>query len=199
MDSFVQPVNLLKSISVLAVLGTVLLSESSRVLADEPVSVRQIAIPYYAKGQGSPAAVVRINRIYTDHQRRGFFRIGLLPMLVAEDVRVEVFQPCEALDALQGAKKWLKPASSQALEWRNVRFVFPQETAPRLEANKLRLSEDGAWKLTDGVVVRWGTNETHRSEAILQVTGTRAGELFLAHGGTESLNLLQNPTDTRTR
>lgn len=169
-----------------------LLSGSLTTSLADSASMQEIAIPYYAKGQGSPAAVVRIKKVYTDHQRRGFFRIGLLPVLVAEDVKIEIIQPQETLAALQQARRWLKPTATQkALEWRRVQFFFPAETEPRLEAAKIHLSEAGAWRLTGGVVLRHGTNQTRQAEATLQVTGPQAGELLATHQGGQRLNLLQ--------
>lgn len=199
MESSVQPVGLLKPGYVFAVLGWLLLSGSTASPALDPAVIRDVTIPYYSRGGSSPAAVVRIKRLFTDYQRRGFFRIGLLPMLVAEGVRIEILQPEETLAALQGAQKWLHSrAARKGLEWRDVQFHFQTEAAPRLEATRLQLSDDGAWRLTDGVVFRLGTNEWRQLEAILQVTGPKAGELLMRSDGAERLHLLQHLSEKRT-
>jgi hypothetical protein len=199
MDRSVQPIRLLKPICASAALGWMLFSGGTASFGIESATLQQVTIPCYAQGKSSPAAVVHIKTLFTDYQRRGFFRIGLLPLLVAEDVRIEVLQPEETATALQGAKKWLNPGTARkALEWRRVQFIFPNETTPRLEAGRVQLSEDGTWRLTDGVVFRAGTNETRQAEAILQVTGTQAGELRPTHSQAACLNLLQNFTDKST-
>jgi hypothetical protein len=162
--------------------------------------VQNIAIPYYSKGQSAPSAVVRINRLFTDYQRRGFFRIGLLPTLVADGVKVEVLDQTQVLDALESAHKWLKPAAvGKTLEWRQVEFVFPDAKRPRLEAAKVNPAADGAWRLTEGVTFRSGTNETRQAAAVLQVTGSRAGELQWGSPSGSGLNLLETFTDNTIR
>ncbi|MDB6033520.1 MAG: hypothetical protein JWM16_3858 [Verrucomicrobiales bacterium] len=195
-----QPIRLLKIICITAVLAGLLVPSGRTVPQVDPDTVQNIAIPYYAKGQSAPAAVVRIHRLFTDYQRRGFFRIGLLPTLVAEGVKVEVLDPTQVLAALEAAHKWLKPAAvGKALEWRYVEFVFPDAKRPRLEAAKVNPAVDGAWRLTEGVTFRSGTNETREAAAVLQVTGTRAGELQWGSAPTGSLNLLETFTDNTIR
>jgi hypothetical protein len=196
----VEPIQLLKTIGAVALLGWLCLSPVAAIPQVEPGTVQDIAIPYYAKGQSSPAAVVRIKRVFTDYQRRGFFRIGLLPTLVAEDVKVEVFEPGQVLAALQGAHKWLKPAAAgKALEWRRARFVFTGDKEPRLEAARVHLGEEGIWRLSDGVVFRSGTNEMRQAAASLQIVGSNAGELQLSSQPPRSLNLLQISTNNTIR
>jgi len=47
-------------------------------------------MPVYLKSESLPVAVFRANRIYHDHQRKGFFRIGGLPLLVLEGLSLEL-------------------------------------------------------------------------------------------------------------
>jgi hypothetical protein len=47
-----------------------------------------LALPVYLD-LSSPATVVRADSVSREHQRRGFFRIGALPLLVCEGVTVE--------------------------------------------------------------------------------------------------------------
>lgn len=53
------------------------------------VSVNNLVVPFYAAGQSEAVAVLRVEHVFRDHERRGFFRIGLLPLLVGEGVRLE--------------------------------------------------------------------------------------------------------------
>jgi hypothetical protein len=196
----VQPIQVLKTLCVAAMLGWCFMPGAGAAPQIEPGTVQDIAIPYYAKGQSTPVAVVRIKRLFTDYQRRGFFRIGLLPTLVAEGVQVEVSDSRQVVAALQGAQRWLKPAAvGKALEWRQVEFEFSELKGTRLEATRVQIAEGGAWQLSGGVLLRSGTNELRRASAILQVTGANAGDLLLDNGPSTSLNLLQLYTDNITR
>ena len=45
---------------------------------------------YVDRAKKGRAAVIRIDALYKDYQRKGFFRVGLLPVAIAEGVTVEV-------------------------------------------------------------------------------------------------------------
>jgi hypothetical protein len=163
----------------------------------DPATVQDLAIPYYAQGQSSPAAVIRIRRLFTDHQRKGFFRIGLFPILVADEVKVEVIQPDAALAGLNAARAWLKPkAAKKSLEWRHVQVFFRNEPKPRLEVDRILLADQGGWRLSGPIHVTLGTNEFQALEGLLQVTGPQAGQLTL--GGSGNLNILQLCSDSHS-
>jgi hypothetical protein len=49
-----------------------------------------------------PVAALKIGRIFTDHRRLGFFRIKLLPVLVAEGVHLEFAQANPQTNWLEG-------------------------------------------------------------------------------------------------
>src|ERR1035438_2416717 len=67
-----------------------------------------------------PVATLKIGRIFTDHRRLGFFRIKLLPVLVAEGVHLEFAQASLQTNWLEGFR--FDPAlsvSRSAVEWRD--------------------------------------------------------------------------------
>lgn len=143
-----------------------------------------IAYPVYAPEASVPIAVVRVQATRTEYQRRGFLRIGALPMLVAEQVRVEVRDPRATVAQLSGLPEWLRaPGKGRAGEVRDFQMFDPAEPSrPWLSADRVRFAPNGQWELT-GVVVRGlGLAAQPFSHALLQVTGERAGQVLLPDG-----------------
>ena len=58
-------------------------------VASAGIQAMGVVAPVYLSGQVHASAVLRVGEISTGYQRRGFFRIGLLPMVVAKGVVVE--------------------------------------------------------------------------------------------------------------
>ena len=143
-----------------------------------------IAYPVYAAEASVPIAVVRVQSTRTEYQRRGFLRIGALPMLVAEQVRVEVRDPRATVAQLSGLPEWLRaPGKGRAGEVRDFQMFDPAEPArPWLSADRVRFAPNGQWEMT-GVVVRGpGMASQPFGYALLQVTGERAGQVLLPDG-----------------
>jgi len=121
---------------------------------------------------------VHAEHIYVDHERRAFFRIGLLPLLVIEDVQVQL----QSVECLTNALAELRPRYLPAgelrkLEMRNLEIMMLGETQPRLRATTARIESDGAIRLAD-VSVRDAVGiQQSFPKAILQIAGPRAGTL----------------------
>jgi hypothetical protein len=67
------------------------------------VAGKRATIPIFVREQPRPVLIIRIDSIFKDYQRKGFFRIGLLPQWVAEGVTLE-FREC-ASQFLAGLKE----------------------------------------------------------------------------------------------
>jgi hypothetical protein len=151
--------------------------------AGSELEIGGVTYPFYAPGGSEPAVLVQIDRVHKDYQRRGFFRIGALPMLAAEAVTVRIAQPEHALTALGKLDARLRQTGQvKAVEWRAVSFIFGSEFTPRLHAGRMRLSRGATWELLDGVRVNSSTNEVRFSRAVLHVAGERAGQITAETG-----------------
>lgn len=151
--------------------------------ADSPLSgsrMADVTMPFYLGAEQEPSAVLRAEKVFRDYQRRGFFRIGLLPMAVLEGVVIEVRHPAQIGASLGQLQQWLRRDATGCLELRRVRIVLDQTPARSLEAGCARPLPDGAWQLLGGVRWEAGTNLLQAASATLQVTGERAGRLILA-------------------
>ena len=147
-------------------------------LPEEMKRVKGIGVPIYLKGHNKPSVIIRIESMRPDHERRGFFRIGVLPIVVADGVRLEVLDPGHGAEALSGAANWLSGRSgSRPVELRQVTLIVGREPIPWLEANRARTDNSGQLRLLDGITIRHGETTTRSSGGVLHLSGTNAGRV----------------------
>ena len=138
--------------------------------------INGVVIPIFLEDNRPAAAVLKVDKIHTEYQRRGFFRIGLLPLVVMEGVKIDFRQANAASSALARLPKEMKPwAGSRMLELRDVKFAFRAEPKERLRAGKMRWLENGQWQLSNGVTIQMTPNEVQVQQALLQIAGPSAG------------------------
>lgn len=146
----------------------------------EQVQARAIYLPLYAADQTTLAAVVRVAVARKDYQRRGFYRIGLLPVLVLEDVTIEVSREREFQQVLVLFEEQLRRLGrGQTIELRRTVFSFLDEAQPRLRADSGRLQPDGQWRLQGNVQFTAGKECIRAVRAWLTPVGPEAGLLRL--------------------
>jgi hypothetical protein len=133
---------------------------------------------YDAAGQ-EPSVLVRLGRAYTDYERRGFFRIGALPIGVMEGVTFEVYHPDSATNGLGQLHEWLEASAAKRTEIRHLEFIWSAATTNRLEISRARFDGRGSLVLLDGVRFLSGANEMHAPGGSLQLTGEHSGRLVL--------------------
>jgi hypothetical protein len=151
---------------------------------------KNVRLPVFLGRDQAPSATVCIARVYTDHERRGFFKIGALPVLAADDVSFELTRPSVLSNALSVAHSWLRPPKAAFhVEMRQVSFRLTPESSPRLEAGVVRCLGDGTWELTRQVCFLHGSNHIILSRAILHVAGPATGVVEWNEGGTNTLTI----------
>ena len=146
--------------------------------ASTPCCARDVAVPVFVNGGSQPAAIIRLGRVFTDYQRKGFFRIGLLPLLAAEDVEVTFLQGSTVSNALAQVQVRLERRFQRPLlELRRIRFLFPGETTPRLKAERMRPDSLGCWRLDNVVVFQGAAGPLQVASASLVVAGREPGRV----------------------
>lgn len=135
-----------------------------------------------------PVATLKIERIFTDHRRMGFFRVKLLPVLVADGVHVEFTESRPQTNWLDGFRFDPAPGVARhAVEWRNFSVSFVREPSPRLRANRVHptINTDSVVCSLEGVTVAAGARPLILPKAELraegqsgQVVWTRANEVI---------------------
>lgn len=168
------------------------------------IKIRDAMIPFYSGTERDPTMVVRVDRICTEYQRKGFFRIGVLPVGVLDGVTVEVRHLEQATNSLAQLQHWLSGPAANRLELRHVRVLILAGSTNRLESGHARVASGGKWELLDGVRFNSGTNQVQSSHASLQVAGEHTGQLILATTPSMTTNLFATskiikPTTTKDR
>ncbi|MEW6158617.1 MAG: hypothetical protein AB1813_14385 [Verrucomicrobiota bacterium] len=162
-------------------------------------TLERVTIPLYFENQIQSTASVRTEKILTEQQRRGFFRIALLPKTVAENVEINCRAPQDMHQALRALRPLLDPKSSQVIELRQLRWHVEQAERVRLEVAQARLQENGEWQLTGRIELQMGDQQWNASRGALSITGESAGKLRLHTAqGLKTFDLLSQPAKTKT-
>ncbi len=146
---------------------------------DGAAGVRNVVIPIYTERQSSPAAVLRVSRVSEGHQRKGFFRIGVLPTVVIENTVLEIRSDVDFSNVLHQAHSELvtRPELKRVIDGRGFSIVFSAHTNSWVQAGRMSLGSPGIWRLEDVSVGNPNSPLRTFRRAALQVTGPRAGEL----------------------
>jgi hypothetical protein len=159
----------------------------------------EVTISEYGSNNLSLIIQVHAARVFVDYEPWGFFRIGLLPMLVAENVQVKI-QSAECLtNALADLRSWHRPASGyRQLELRNLEITMNGENQPRLRAAVARIGPDGTVKLSTVAVRTAAGQEVSLLKATLQIFGPSAGRLCWNSGGHQEERFILHATTDKT-
>jgi hypothetical protein len=191
--------------SAFALSAILLFLDATRSLAQEPfIGVAEITnaiVALRSEKATQPVAVIRASRVHTDYQRRGFFKIGALPVLVLDDLRLEIREPAALTNALQNFHLRLAKSASarQAVELRHASLFYTADPRRRLRAATVRIGSPNTWLLKDGVFERPGLSPIAFQDGRLTIGGAGAGQLqFKTAGGAFRTHLAvllnsQNP------
>jgi hypothetical protein len=163
-------------------------------------NVAQVEIPIYLQAAHSSGAtkfeaagVIQIEKFGKEFQRRGFFRIGVMPLLVLDGLTIEILDACRLDEALVKANEDLRAhmKSSASVEGRRFTLVFSNGQKTTIKAAVMRFLSDEQWTLEDGAVETDGHRHVFNT-ALLQVHGDRTGKLsFRSNGREVQLNLTE--------
>jgi hypothetical protein len=161
------------------------------------IEARGVAAPFYDGAQLNPSLILRVDSVYTDYERKGFFRIGILPLAVMEGVKIEVYQPESLARGLEQMNNWLGVRAARRVEFRKLSFVVFTGETNCLICSRAQAVGGGKWELLGGVHFRAGTNEVSAASAILQVNGPQTGRIVLGTNPprTNSLFNQRQPTN----
>lgn len=126
-----------------------------------------------------PSMIVRVDSIFTDYERKGFFRIGVLPLEVMEGVTFEVCRPEPVTNSLAQLQDWIGSQAAKRLEFRKVSFLAVAGGTNRLDSGRARIGSDGKWELLDGVRFLSGTNQLEAARATIQMAGEATGQIIM--------------------
>jgi hypothetical protein len=102
----------------------------------------QIETVFYPKGSVQPIATCKVDAVFVDHRRLGFFQIKLLPILVAQGVSIELGEAYADNEWMRELGSNLSPGlKKQAVEWREVDLTTSRTNSPHLHAKSVRLTD----------------------------------------------------------
>ena len=144
------------------------------------VEADNAVISVYSAGKRQAEVILRLGKVRRGYERRGFFRIGVLPMLRVQDVSIE-FQETQVLRArLDGiAREISELANKRLVSLENVTVRFPGEAEPRLRADAVKFGVSGCWELSGNVRFTFAGESVRTPKAQLNVSGEEAGKLLL--------------------
>ncbi len=155
--------------------------------------IDNLLAPVYLSFGSKPVALLRVEHVYHDYQRVGFFRIGAFPLVVLEKVKLEIRDPAKLLAALtqvEGQLGW-GDGSGDAVEGRDFTLIGTSQNGVRVKARILRFESGASWRLLDGSVDLPGSAPITFQRATLVIRGLRAGRLTCQMAsGVVRLNLL---------
>ncbi len=153
--------------------------------------VREISIPIYATAATSPSVLLRARQLRSEYQRRGFFRVALLPQVVAEDVSIEFLQS-PTLELLQQVSRHLRGGiGRKGLLIHRIRIGVSGNSVATLSANSLQSTGEDVWEFSgEGLVTKQDVRQAF-SRAQLWLSGPKAGHLeWKDHSGAHDLEWL---------
>jgi hypothetical protein len=159
-----------------------------------------VTVSEYNPKDFSLAVQLHAATIFIDYERWGFFRIGLLPLLVARDVQIKVQSASYLANALADLRASHQTAAGvRRLEMRNLEIAMVGENQPRLRAAVARFGQDGSLKLSAVTVHDIAGRQIYISRAAMRLSGPSTGWLQWNSGGgphelfTFQTNIIKTP------
>jgi len=130
-------------------------------------------------------ARVHTTRAFVDHEKWGFFRLGLLPIPVIEGVQVQILSARCLTNVLSDLNSSWNSSSGdlRRLEFRNIEISLLGEKEPRLHATVARVGRSGVLELSNVSVSLDGGGPVSIPKATLQISGPASGCLSWNAGG----------------
>jgi hypothetical protein len=162
-------------------------------------SANDVTSSEYNSKDLSLVAQVHAAHLFTDYERRGFFRIGLLPIPVAENVQIQIRSADCLTNALLGLHFWNQPSVGvRRLELRNLEIKLFGEKQPRLSAATARVGQDGILELSTVSMLNATGQPLSIPKATLQAAGSSAGWLHWNFDGQPQDVFLFKPASDKT-
>jgi hypothetical protein len=190
------------SLAVLIGLASATSGSAQSLLLDSRFETKNAVIAVHLGWELEPVAVLRAERVFGDYQTRGFFRIGALPMLVVDKLRVELRDADRLSTVLASVGESIlgRGAIWKAVEGRDFCLSFAHPNDGQVRARRIRLESGNTWGLLDGVVQPPDGAAIPFCQATLTITGPRAGELVCqTAGGTIRVHLLSLSKSTTNK
>jgi hypothetical protein len=127
---------------------------------------------------------IHITRAYVDHEKFGFFSLGLAPVPVVEGISIQIRSAGSLTNILQAVNSWnVSSDKLRRFEFRNLEISLLSDKSPRLRAQKARLVRSNVLALSHVSLSCVPQGSITISEATLQVSGPDCGLLSWSDTG----------------
>jgi len=152
-----------------------------------PLNARGLVVPFYCGNERQPSLVAKLDRVTNERQRKAFFRIGVLPLIVGHDIVLEVQHPENFINVRQQFHQHLAGKDlKKAVELRGFTLSVPNAQAT-LTAQRVRLLSPDTWELNGQVTLVTPAGTNIFSQVMLTTDGAAAGQLRNASGPLANL------------
>jgi hypothetical protein len=101
------------------------------------VNWQNVEFTTYVRGSDREIAACKVQKIFVDHRKLGFFRVRLLPVLVVQGVELEFADGASDNRWTRGFQPdWLPDVKHGDVEWRDVSVTFKKKNGSRLHAGE---------------------------------------------------------------
>lgn len=153
---------------------------------------------YATKGEPKRIATVRIGSGHQEYKRKSFFRIGLLPVFVAEDVEIEFENEMGLRHSLVKWQGWLRrPEAASQVMIRRFAIRRTGERMPCLKAEAIHVVSDGILEL-QGIECMSEDQILTAHKGDLKIAGPETGRLILySSQGKKAVPLFTEAPETQ--
>jgi len=143
------------------------------------MQIKGVLFPVYLDSDGQPVAICRAKHVFSDYQRRGFFRMGVLPLLVIDGFAIELRDASHLSPALTVVPTHVvfKDFVRQAIEARDFSLSSTSREPFLVQARLARLENSDLWRLQEGTVQRSNSAQLTFQRATLKISGPQAGQM----------------------
>lgn len=161
------------------------------------MNVEGMVIPIYTRPSPEPESILSVSNIHLDFQRKGFFKIGMMPVLVLDGVVLSLRNTNILSSNMTQLSHWIQQDKAKRFELRN--FVLRNEYSKTnlLEAGLVRLLPDGSWQLANGVRAISGASLVEIPAANYRLQGNQADPGLLIAGSAQIRSLFSFPQSSK--
>lgn len=163
----------------LMLLSSPLSAQTTGWITDPRAQFRDVIIPIYRTNHPQAIASIRVKGVAGDYQRRGFFRIGVLPVLVIKGLTLEIGNRADLQIVLNKVSAHIpqKTGTGHIVEGRDLLLSVGSPATDVLQASCARPDSSGVWRLEDGTFTSVARPPISFHHAVLKMTGPNTGEL----------------------
>lgn len=146
----------------------------------------------YAPNSTREIADCKVEKIFLDHRKLGFFKVKLLPVLVVQGVRVEFGDANPNNGWMKTFQSdWLPKVSRRGVEWREVNVGSQQAGTPSLHAGSAQPSAPGSPTVCvfNNVTLEANGVKRQLTRVELRSEGGHPRFVWTADGGEQHLDL----------